>query len=228
MITTLIIIYFCSFRKKNPEQFSRLQRKIGDTVMVIVLLFAVVCISNVSAAQQHSLSYLVKNNGNIIGTLDLSQSKDGDKLAFALKSHIRTSFIFTITAIGIEKSEFNAGILEQSYIYQSLNGSEKVNKRLRRVNNVYLISDNHSESTLNFGDISYNLLCLYTHEPEHINKAYSDKLQKFIPIQKISEHHYRIEFGDDNYNDYYYENGICQKIKVNHLFFTVVMELKKL
>ena len=74
--------------------------------------------------------------------------------------------------------------------------------------------------------IGYNMVCLYTIEPVQNRQVYCDKYQKFLPIQKIEEHHYRIRFPDDNTNDYYYQNGQCAKIKVDRSFYSVVMEAR--
>jgi hypothetical protein len=83
-----------------------------------------------------------------------------------------------------------------------------------------------SERRIPASAIYYNMVCLYTQEPVSVNQVYSDKFQKFLPIQILGKQHYKIDFPDGNSNQYYYQNGICRRIESNNTLFPVVMELK--
>ena len=69
--------------------------------------------------------------------------------------------------------------------------------------------------------ISYNMLSLYSKEPVNISTVYSDNFEKFLSIQKLDTHKYRITLPDDNYNIYHYIDGVLNRVEVHHTFYTV-------
>jgi hypothetical protein len=144
-----------------------------------------------------------------------------------LQSDVKASFIFTFSAKGIEEARYDNGILVYSSVYQRLNGNEKVNKQIRFANDSYVISNKGKEERLYNVKIYYNLVCIYNHEPNTTSLIFSDKHQKFLPIQKIEDHHYRIRFPDGSANEYWFENGTCKKIEIDHTLYSAVMELNQ-
>jgi len=191
--------------------------------LIIVTFFLVLIVK----AQEKSLVYTIKRNGSRIGDMSLREVKRGNKVNLKLQSNIKTSFIFTFSAKGIEEASYDNGVMVYSSVYQKLNSSEKVNKQIRYVNDVYIIHNNGKEERLGNIKIYYSLLCIYSHEPLTTVLIFSDKYQKFLSIQRLEDHHYRIKFPDGSANDYWFENGICKKIEVDHLLYSAVMELNR-
>jgi hypothetical protein len=91
----------------------------------------------------------------------------------------------------------------------------------------YLVKFRNKEIIVHKPVIDYNMVCLYTIEPHNRETIYSDKYHSFLFIQKIKAHHYKIQFPDGNYNEYFYENGRCTSIKVESSMYSVIMVLKK-
>src|SRR5215216_5394884 len=181
----------------------------------------------ITNAQQQKLAYTIKRDGQKIGSMNIMETKAGDKVSYKLESEIKTKFIFSFTAKGIEEAVYNKGVLVYSSIYQKLNGKEKLNTQIKLTGNNYVITDKEEKKQLHNVSIAYNMVCLYRNEPLHLFQIFSDKFQKFLSIQKIAEHHYKITFPDGNFNEYIYANGICEKIEVNHSFYNVLMELRQ-
>ena len=191
--------------------------------VAIPLFFAMVPF--IANAQQQNLAYTITRDGQNIGSMNIMETKAGDKISYKLESEIKTKFIFSFTAKGIEEAVYRKGVLVYSSIYQKLNGKEKLNKQIKLTGNNYVITDKEDSQQLHNVSIAYNMVCLYTNEPLHLVQIFSDKFQKFLAIQKIAEHHYKINFPDGNFNEYIYSNGICKKIEVKHSFYNVLMEL---
>lgn len=143
-----------------------------------------------------------------------------------METNIKTRFIFTFTARGVEEAIYDNGVLQYSYVYQRRNGTDKVNKYMKYINNNYVLYNGEKVEKLTIGPVYYNLVCLYLHEPVASKVIYSDKYERLLPIIKLCEHHYKIGFPDDSNNEYYYENGTCKRIETNQTFFSAVMELK--
>jgi hypothetical protein len=90
-----------------------------------------------------------------------------------------------------------------------------------------VISNKGKEERLYNVKIYYNLVCIYNHEPNTTSLIFSDKYQKFLPIQKIEDHHYKIRFPDGSANEYWFENGTCKRIEIDHTLYSAVMELNQ-
>jgi uncharacterized protein DUF6134 len=108
----------------------------------------------------------------------------------------------------------------RSSIYRRLNGNEKVNKQHQENNGQYIIhAGQRSEITKTY-PITYNMLSLYSKEPEDISRVYSDNFESFVSIQKTGQHRYKITLPDGNYNNYYYKNGLLVQVEIHHSFYS--------
>jgi hypothetical protein len=227
MIPAIILILLRRYQKNNPQQFLILKVKLMNVMRVMFLLAIAFLLVLVSSAQEKKLAYTVKRNGNKIGYMYVKEVKDGSSISLTLHSDIKTSFIINFSAKGIEEALYDSGLLVYSSVYQTLNGNEKLNKQIRYVNNSYVISNNGNVEKLEHKKIYYNLVCIYNHEPVTSTVIYSDKYQKLLAIEKMEDHHYRIKFPDGSANDYWFENGVCKKIKVDHTLYSATMELNQ-
>jgi hypothetical protein len=215
------------YQKNNQQQFLILKAKLFHTARILFLIAAACILVLIVRAQEKNLDYTIKRNGNKIGKMTVKEIKEGNSISLRLQSDIKTSFIFTFSAKGIEEAKYNKGVLVYSSVYQKLNGSEKINKQIRFVNDEYIISNNGKEEKLSNVKIYYNLVCIYNHEPVGTILIFSDKYQQFLAINKVEAHHYRIKFPDGSANDYWFENGVCKKIEIDHSFYSAVMELNQ-
>lgn len=176
-------------------------------------------------SQDIKMNYSVKKGNKVIGSFTVEETTvDGSK-TIKLESHIKTSFVVSITVDAKEESIFQNGILSQSTVFRKVNGDEKVNKKHRLYNNGYVIETGRKRDTLCCTQIIYNLMNLYCTEPVTIGKVYSDNYEKFLVIQKTEPHIYRIDVPDGSYNKYFYNNGKCTKVEIHQSLYTIVMFL---
>ncbi|MGZ3846954.1 MAG: DUF6134 family protein [Flavisolibacter sp.] len=228
MIPTLIVMLMRRYQKSNPQQFLAIRARFIQVLRVALIIVIALVMTLITGAQEKTLSYAVSKNGKKIGDMYVKEIKEGGTIYLRLQSDIRTSFILKISAKGIEEARYDSGILTYSSVYQDVNGSEKINQQITYVNKTYIINNKGREEKLDNVKIYYNLLCIYNHEPRGAaSLIFSDKYQKFLRIEKIEEHHYRIAFPDGSTNEYWFEDGVCHKIKCAHQFYTAMMELKK-
>ena len=150
-----------------------------------------------------------------------SENISGGTNSIKMESNVKTKFIFTFVGYVLESATFNNGILLQSSLYRKFNGDEKVNKQHRAENTQYIISSGKNSKVMKDYPITYNMLSLYSREPVNISKVYSDNFEKFLSIQKVGTHKYRITLPDDNYNVYSYVDGVLNLVEVHHTFYTV-------
>ena len=227
MIPALILMLLRRYQKNNPQQFIIIRARFVQTLRIALIAAVALLMGTLLKAQEKTLSYTVKKNGSKIGNMYVNEVREGSTIYLKLQSDIKTSFVFTVSARGIEEARYDSGVMTYSSVYQNVNGTEKINKQISYVNNAYIVNNKGKEEKLDNVKICYNLVCIYNHEPVRACVIFSDKYQRFLPIEKKEEHHYRIRFPDDSSNDYWFENGVCQKIKSVHQFYTAVMELNQ-
>jgi len=172
-------------------------------------------------SQTRSLKFQIIRNENKIGEVRFSEKTSGTTDSLKMESNVKTRFIFTFIGYVLESATFKNGVLLQSSIYRKFNGDEKANKQHRAVNSQYIISKGEVSKVMKEYPITYNMLSLYSKEPVNIGKVYSDNFEKFLSIQKLETHKYKITLPDDNYNIYSYVDGVLNLVEVHHTFYTV-------
>src|SRR6188474_2335591 len=188
---------------------------------LLLLTCTTLCVS----AQEKKLEYNIKRNGDVVGNIHFIQGISGNRTVLTMESEVNTRFIFNFTAKAKEEVIYDNGIMTWSSIFRKLNGSVKIDKKTKANGNAYIVYRGTKTETLNNYPIRYNMLSVYIIEPVNITKVYSDSFQQQIDIQKIADHHYKIKFPDDNYNEYFYADGICSKIEIHHRLYSASIEL---
>lgn len=187
------------------------------------LLFLLFCPAN-THAQETTVNYSVWHNGNVIGKMQFNQKVNGEDVFLKMTSTVKTRFIFSINVITEDQAHFKAGKLMYSDVYRKVNGKEKESKRTQWGSNNYQLKSGKNNAALN-NEIRYNMMLMYTQEPTHTTSVYSDNFQKFLNIKKTGEHTYRIDLPDGNYNEYYFQKGMCNLVVIHHSLYTIEMKM---
>jgi len=225
MIPVLIIWLIKHYRENTKGKTTGVAPKIAKKylpfVAAILLLIILLIFSTNSYSQNKKFNYQIIRNGDKVGSLLFSETSTGDLDYLKMESDVKTRLIFTFTAHASEEAVYNNGILLRSSIYRRLNGTEKANKQHEATGNrQYLIRTGKTSEFTKTYPITYNMLSLYSKEPENISKVYSDNFQTFLAIEKAASHKYKITLPDGNYNYYYYKNGILNLVEVHHSFYS--------
>ena len=226
MIPTIIYLLLRRLRRTNPEKAKKLMTILRKASRLLFLSILLLLISLFAFPQQTKLEYSIKRKGSEIGTMIFTQHLSGNKTVLKIESELKTRFIFLITAKALEETVFENGIMIWSSIYQKMNGNERVNKKTKLLGRNYVVTKGKESDTIKSFPIHFNLVCMYNKEPLNILKLYSDNFQRFLDIQKMGDHHYKIIFPDGNYNEYHYSNGLCSKVDVHHSLYRSSFELK--
>ena len=227
MIPAIIYFLLRRYKKTNPAKAERLTIIMRKASRMLLLFILLILIGYFALPQDTQLQYSIKRKGSEIGIISFSQQHSGNKSVLRMESKIKTRFIFLFTAMGQEESVFENGIMISSFIYQKLNGNERVNKKTQLMGRNYVVTKGKESETISSYPISYNMICLYAREPVNTSKIYSDTFQRFLDIQTLGDHYYKIEFPDGNYNEYHYSNGLCTNVEVHNRLYRSSFELKK-
>lgn len=175
-------------------------------------------------AQEETATYQIKRNGDVIGQMLFKQKRTGADTYLKMDSKVKTRFIFEIDVQTNDAAHFKNGQLMSSTVYRKVNGKEKEHRETTLSNQQYLLQAGKKSNAMS-GHINYNMMLLYCKEPVNIAQVYSDSFQQYVAIKKTAPNTYRINLPDGNYNDYYFQNGICKVVKVHHTLYTITMEL---
>ncbi|KIO76640.1 hypothetical protein TH53_13925 [Pedobacter lusitanus] len=199
---------------------------IVDHAKKIVILYSLLlfCFSASIYAQEKTIKYNILRNGSIIGQMQFSQKNDGEDLYLRMTSRVKTQFIMNINVDTEENAHFKNGKLISSRVIRHVNGKQKAYNQTRFINNAYQTQSDKKTSQIK-EVINYNLMLLYTSEPTNLSQVYSDNYLQFLEIKQIKPHLYRITLPDGNYNEYYFDKGICREVMVYHSLYTIKIQL---
>lgn len=209
------------FLKINQFLKDSIYRLLGN-LLIRLLLF----LPMVSLAQNVKLNYKIMQGRNDIGWLRIEKKITENKEELLLVSEIKTKVILPITMFTKESSTFENGKLIYSSQFRKTNGSTKLDKQTKLVADKYEVLENGEKVELAFTIINTNLLSLYFQEPITSNLVYCDKQQCFAKITKTADGGYKMKFPNGNSNCFYYKEGICTKISIEHSFYSAEIILK--
>lgn len=215
----LLIVY--NFLKKHNYLRWTTRNSYNSLVSFLTIFFLFMPL--VSKAQILQLNYKIIRNGNDIGWLRLEKTTAENKTQLLLFSEVKTKIIFPIAVFAKESSVFENGKLIYSSQIRKINGTTKLDKQTRLIANQYEVFSNSESQKLIFSAITTNLLQLYFQEPIVSKLVYCDNLQCFVKVIKTADGGYKIKFPSGNTNCYYYKDGVCIKIKIEHTFYSATI-----
>ena len=225
MIPMLLYLMFKRFRKTNSTSMVRKINKkpfafiMKVTISILVFMLFAVVLMNAKAQQ---FNYRVIYDGDNIGWLKVEKTCDNDnycKLILTSESSFRVLLSFKSSIL--ETSFFLNGKMLYSSQYHKLNNNIKANKKTMFDGKVYKVIEDNESQELDIPDVSFNLMCMYFQEPVSEKKVYCDKQESFSDIEKTDDGGYYIRFPDGNSNCYYYNKGICTRVKVVHSLYSI-------
>jgi len=175
-------------------------------------------------AQQTELQYKIVRHGKTIGWAKLTRTNTSEQMNIRMQSEVKARFIFQFLLFATEQATFHAGNLVYSSQYRELNGDITENKEMKLTCNGYEIYKGDDTQRLPFPPFHFHTLCLYFEEPKDL-KVYSDTYQRELVIERTSDGGYRVKLPDGNSSCYYYQNGICTRVKIEQRFYSAEMLL---
>ena len=228
MIPMLIYLFLKKIRRQKQDEISlkKVAPVFNSFIRMMVCLLICLLISGILInACGQKLNYTVVRNGNNIGWMKLEKTTDGNFCKMILSSEIKFRIILLISATVVESACFSNDKLIFSSQYHITNGDVKVNKQTRLGTDGYEVTANNEKEKLNIPGIGFNLICLYFQEPILQKKVYCDKQQCFADIEKGHDGGYKVSFPNGDSNCYYYNGGICTKVRIEHTFYSAELIL---
>ncbi|MEP6845956.1 MAG: DUF6134 family protein [Panacibacter sp.] len=195
------------------------------TATMLAVMMVVVCFK--VFAQNLTLTYKVMQGNKEIGWLKLQRKDSCSSTFITCESEVKKRVLVMFSVQEKQDVLFRNGIMIRSHVYRKVNDDVKVNIYTLNQGTHYVINKTKSSEQLMISGIRDNQVSIYFKEPVNINQMYSDSYQRFLDIKNLGNHSYTINFPGGDTNNYYYTNGICTKVKLNHSLFSAEFVLTK-
>jgi hypothetical protein len=222
-----MIAFFLMKRGLAFSAQNMLQRKAWLPRLLVLLLVVSGSLFTTCRAQVAVLQYKIMVGGGQVGAMQVYRASGNGNTKFTLHCEVRKRVVWLYTVNEDQSAEFQNNKLVRSSCLRNVNGKVKVNSSLLYKGAEYEIISHDEIRHEPFPPIANHMLGIYFAEPTHGLKVYSDNFQQFIKIEKIASGEYKIVMPDGNHSTYYYENGVCTRVKSKQTLFTVEMLLDK-
>jgi hypothetical protein len=180
----------------------------------------------VSSAQDRNLDYNIVHQGDLKGTVHLSEHSEGNIRRIKVESLIQTRFLFNITVKTIEEAIYREGLLISSRFYQKVNDQEPSDRAMIWKDGSYQSRGTQNTGNLPRVPIEHTILSLYYKEPVNIREVFSDNFQQYLPVRKTNSGQYRVDLPNGNSNYYIYHQGNLVRVEVEQPFYALQFILK--
>lgn len=201
-----------STRKAGPSFPSSTRR----SLMAVLFL---VSMGEDARLQEQQLQYAIHRQGEKVGVLTYQQKTEGSQTTYAIQSDVKVSMLLTFRVQAWEQSVYRNNVLQSSSLVRKVNGRERTNKQIVNTGNKITITSKNNTTLEKNYVIHYSTHCLYATEPLRYTSVFSDNYQQFLHIEKLGPQHYRIQFPDGGSNEYFYQGGLCRRVKLRSRLF---------
>ena len=177
--------------------------------------------------QEQQLLYGIHRRGEKVGELSYQQKTEGTQITYAIRSEVNVSMVLSFRVQAWEQSVYKNNVMQSSSLVRKVNGRERTNKQIQNTGNKITITNKNKAKLEKNYVIRYSTHCLYATEPLVHSTVFSDNYQQFLTIEKLGSQHYRVKFPDGGSNEYFYQDGICRRVKLSSTLFDAEFVLLK-
>jgi len=220
------LIAFDLLKFGHIMDLKKIKRQTLNLIIILFLfpLFNGYCSNDFDGKEPNkSFIYNIIKNDEVIGKIEINQSTSGDSIIYDIESDVLAKFILKFKVVGKERYVYKNGTLVYSSLFRTLNDKVKTNHSILYHKGEYSLKTPEKISPLNFEAIKCNLVKLYVNEPIGIKSVFCDNQQQMVKVEPLGNGIYKVEFSRGKYNIFYYENGICVKIKAVSPLFDVTL-----
>ena len=157
--------------------------------------------------------------------MDILVRKEGDLQTFLVKSHMEFRMLISLKVNFINEETFQDGVLQQGMVKNEMIGFKESEAAITKSSSGYHLTINGKRQPCDESAITYTVANIYTQEPEDGQKVYSQYYGKYFTFEQLGDHQFKFESPEGD-NFYWYENGVCTKVRVERDFATVHFNLK--
>jgi hypothetical protein len=182
------------------------------------VLFTVLCASALLLPAQE-LRYKIVKGGEQIGKLELTRGVTDSTTYIRLYSTSSAWILMQFEVNSWEECQYRNGYMVYYKGRREVNGRVKMNRQINRKGQAYILNEGTAQGPLHSEVITNNIMLLYYEEPVNRKKVFSEALKRWVDIRKTGLNSYQLLLDGGNYNEYFYENNTCTKVRVHTSLF---------
>ena len=226
---TLIIVLIIKRAKGNifgGKPFSQSWCKFAGLMCAGILICGPALYGQQQKRTQFASHFEVRHNGSTKGMMSVIKHIEGNVTNVRLESHFAFRMLIPMSVKAVEEASFTDGIMTFASIDRKVNGKQKARQKLMANGKVYNWTLGGNK-TLPVYPIRLSVLSLYFEEPHNDRSVFSHALGDIIPLTKVKNGQYRLDFPNGNITYYNYAAGICTQVDVHHSMFHIQFLLVK-
>lgn len=173
------------------------------------------------AIQGQTLTYDVVWKGDTIGLITASRFDSASFSIYDIQSDVSIWFLGRKHLLNSLHSVYLGDDLISGNTTYHRNGALKEQTSIHKKNGAYVISNCHSAKATHDQHIRYSICKLYFEKPSGEYEVFSERFCQNLSINQDSPSIYTLTKPDDRINTYFYENGICNHVKVETFWATI-------
>ncbi len=192
---------------------------------VLSTFFFIILFAGNSISQK--LEYNIVKGGKTIGSVLAVKKTVNDTTIITITSEAKFRLLLSFNVSYFLEEKFVDGVLISGYAINYLNGKEQKTSSVQRNENKYSVVLDGEKSEFPLHKITYSITSIYFEQPPQLDiTIFSQQFSDFLPMYNNSNGEYLLESKNGN-NNYYYQNGVLEKVKVARTYATFYFELKK-
>ncbi len=202
-----------------------MKTKLSLRPLIKMQVFLYILCCTLSSARSDTIiiaQYSISKNGKTIGSLSAQSINNEKGRHISLKSVAKTRIVFEIQVVQNTENRISDNYLNESLTERKINGSVSLKHGLKYEQGAYKnIGSEKAQGALP-EKITFTTSMLYFIEPQGVKMVYSELQKKMVPLERKDIHIYRLKIGENEYSDYYYQNGELKKVVATSFIGTMV------
>lgn len=225
MITYLLYKLIEKYLNNNSLSVTKARKVLKKMIRVFVTLMLCIVMFQ-SFAQESIFEYEMIRNNKVIGYTIVRGKQVKGKVTYRISSVIRINLLKDFLIKADEEAVYEKGIMVSSSVLRTINGDIKEKNQTRLIDSIYQIEEDGKKKQIKIGLVNQSIFSLYLNEPIGKKLIYSDNYHRWLQINPIGLHSYKITLPDGNYTHYHFHNGICTRIDIYQTLFNLSLNLK--
>ncbi|GAB4430270.1 MAG: hypothetical protein OHK0039_48940 [Bacteroidia bacterium] len=172
------------------------------------------------------LTYDVYWGKDKVGAMTVERRMQGGEEWLVSKAEVKLNMVFEVDLRFEFENVFVGGRLHRSVTSNYRNGARRNHSFGQLRGDAYEVNNDGEVSQTRPADIRYTVLRTYFAPPGD-GQVFSERWGRYVPfVYEAGHNRYTIHLPSGDKNHYYYQNGVCTEIVVNHTLSTLHFRLR--
>ena len=182
------------------------------------ILALLLCTFSLTSTHSQELVYDIVKGKKKLGELHADRYMVDNGFLIDIESNVKFWFFGNRRVMYKLVNKYESKTLISSFSTSTMNDKPRHTTSISYEIGKYKFSD-VQDSEINFCDtthINYTIAYMYFKEPGNIDLVYSERYLKYLPLEKVDDHKYKVSLPGGVKNYFTYDNGLTKEVEINH------------